>query len=420
MKLVESHSGVSQGLASGVHALSQAGSSFAVTRAASRFFNNPRVTLRGLARPLIDYFRQEAPRAADRYLLIVHDWTPLSLQKHGRKKDRIALSQRRVPEGYKVQSVLAVSDRDGSPLAPLAINLQAANGVHSSRDYRICEALSPLDQLDPAMSFAEGLKLGLPTVHIVDAEADSVAHYREWATRPGRLFLVRADDRFVEHEGVERQCSVIQQELRAAGALRFSRPVLYHGKKARQFVAEVPIRLLRAGQRNRPKAQDRRRVAGPPLSLRLVIVEVRSNENEVLATWFLLTNVPGNVDAETIALWYYWRWRTETFFKLLKSAGLQAEHWQQGSAAAMTRRLLVASMACVLVWQLARSEHPQAAAARRLLVRLSGRQMKSGVEYTMPALLAGLWVLLAMLEALEDYSLDDLRSLSEVIVGCPP
>jgi hypothetical protein len=37
----------------------------------------------------------------------------------------------------------------------------------------------------------------------------------------------------------------------------------------------------------------------------------------VLERWYLLTNVPEEVDATTLALWYYWRWRIETFFKLL-------------------------------------------------------------------------------------------------------
>ena len=30
--------------------------------------------------------------------------------------------------------------------------------------------------------------------------------------------------------------------------------------------------------------------------------------------------------------WYYWRWKIESFFKLLKSAGQQLESWQQPSA----------------------------------------------------------------------------------------
>jgi IS4 transposase len=45
-----------------------------------------------------------------------------------------------------------------------------------------------------------------------------------------------------------------------------------------------------------------------------------SEDGEVLAEWLLLSNIK-DVDAATLALWYYWRWQIECFFKLLKSAG---------------------------------------------------------------------------------------------------
>jgi hypothetical protein len=420
VKLVQSHSGVSQSLACGIHATPSVGSAFAATQAAYRFFHNPRVTLRGLAIPLLEFARQEVPLICDRCVLIAHDWSPLSLQGHTRKKDRISLSQRRVPEGYELQSALAISDRDGLPIAPLMIRLRAADGVHCSREYELQAPLSPLDELDPAMSFVDHQAFARPAIHLVDAEADSVAHYRLWSSRPHRLYLVRGDDRLVEHNDEERKCSVIQAELHAAGRFRATREVLYHGKRAYQFVAEVPVYLLRAGQRNRPNSNDRQRIPGNPLLLRLVISEVRSKENALLSTWFLFSNAPSDIDASTLALWYYWRWNTEEFFKLLKSAGVHMEHWQQDSADAIARRLLVACMACVVVWRLARSEHPEAGPARRLLVRLSGRQMKRGTEYTLPAMMAGLWTLLAMMQTLEEHSLDVIRTLANVVFGQPP
>ena len=117
-----------------------------------------------------------------------------------------------------------------------------------------------------------------------------------------------------------------------------------------------------------------------------------------------------------MALWYYWRWRVESYFKLLKGAGLHLEHWQQETAAALAKRLLVASMACVVVWQVARGESPAAAEARRFLVRLSGRQMKWGVEATEPALLAGLWMLLALVRVLEHHDLNDLSRMAQSVL----
>jgi hypothetical protein len=180
-----------------------------------------------------------------------------------------------------------------------------------------------------------------------------------------------------------------------------------------------PVRLTRPGQRNRPGVGDRQKIPGPPLDLRLVIAQVRDPEGQVLAVWYLLTNLPAEVDAATVAQWYYWRWSVETYFKLLKSAGMNVEAWQQETAAAIARRLLVASMACVTVWRLARSTAPQAERARTLLVRLSGRQMKPRCPFTLPALLAGMWVLLTMLEILESYSLDDLRTLADLALPRP-
>src|SRR5512135_48970 len=103
-------------------------------------------------------------------------------------------------------------------------------------------------------------------------------------------------------------------------------------------------------------------------------------------------------------------------FKLLKGAGMHLERWQQETASAVAKRLLVASMACVVVWQLARSETVEAAEGRRLLVRLSGRQMKWGVEFTEPALLSGWWVLLALVRVLELHDLDDLLRLAQSVL----
>ena len=75
------------------------------------------------------------------------------------------------------------------------------------------------------------------------------------------------------------------------------------------------------------------------------------------------------VDASQLVLWYYWRWRIESFFKLLKSAGQQVEHWQQEDGRSILKRSLIASVACVLAWRLAHSQAPQAEEARRTVMR---------------------------------------------------
>jgi hypothetical protein len=116
----------------------------------------------------------------------------------------------------------------------------------------------------------------------------------------------------------------------------------------------------------------------------------------------LLSNAPREwATTEQLARSYYWRWRIESFFKLLKSHGHHLEQWQQESGPAVARRLLVAAMACVVVWQLAHDDSAAAAEFKDALVRLSGRQVKKKTLHTAPALLAGLWVLLSMSALLE-------------------
>jgi hypothetical protein len=216
------------------------------------------------------------------------------------------------------------------------------------------------------------------------------------------------------HLGRERLLPQIHQDLRDRGTFCFSRDVKYHDREAKQYVAETEVCLHRAGKAKHGRISKR----GKALRLRLVVAEVRNAEGEVLAYWLLLTNVPALFDAATVALWYYWRWLIESYFKLMKSAGLELEHGGQTTALGIAKRLLVGSMACVLAWKISRSVHPVAPSLRAGLIRLSSRQMKHGVEHTEPALLAGLGALLQGLALAEEFDLDHLRQiLHDVLFG---
>jgi Transposase DDE domain len=415
LQLVQEHLSPVQATAAGLRALPGTAQAFASTQAAWRFYANDRVTLPQLARPLIDAARAALARDDLRYALTVHDWSQLHYSAHASKRDRVALSGA-ADLGYELLTALVLSDRDGAPIAPVCQQLRAAGGVYSSRAARVRPARSRLDALAPTMRFVQGLELGKPVVHIIDREADSVAHYRRWA-RHQRLFVVRADaERVVRYEGRDRRLDRVVADLHRRGAFRRSRTVAYHGRPAEQLVAEAAVVLDRPARPNRRGGDGRRPlVRGAALALRLVVSEVRGGDGTALATWLLLTDVPASVSAPEVALWYYWRWRVESYFKLLKTAGLHLEQWQQETAAAVAKRLLVASMACVVVWHLARGESPEAAGVRRFLVRLSGRQMKRGVADTEPALLAGLWVLLALMRVLEHHNLNDLIRMARSV-----
>jgi hypothetical protein len=410
-QLVAEHLSPIQQVAAGLRSLPGTASSFASTQAAWRFYSNEQNTLPALAQPLLAHARETVTRDCQQFALVMHDWSFLSYNGHDSKKDRISLSSSG-DLGYDLYTALVVSDQ-GDPLAPVYLGLQAKDGVHSTAAEEVEAAPSQLDAIAPVMARVAGLGWDKPVVHIIDREADSVAHYRAW-DEAGQQFLVRADNaRLVDHDGAERALAKIPARLRRQGLFREIREVLYHGRPARQWVAETTVTLTRPAWPHRRDGRPRKKIPGKPLTLRLVIAELRTAKGRLLARWLLLTNVSSVVPAADIALWYYWRWRIEKYFKLLKSAGHHLEQWQQETAAAVARRLLVVAMACVVVWQLQRSTEPAAQAIRDLLVRLSGRQMKRKQPATAPALLAGLWVLLSMLHVLEHYSLTEIRTLAE-------
>lgn len=406
--LVQQHLSTTSEIASGLRAIPATHGSFAAAQAAWRFYRNPHVSLATLCQPLLAHARAAIATDCQAYALVVHDWSALGYGPHASKTDRVRLNSK-APAGYELLTGVVVSDQTGEPLAPVYQELTAADGVHTTRSARRLPQGSHLDTLTRVQADLEGQALGKRLVHIVDAEGDSVGHLRRWDAKK-QFFVTRGDEvRWVQWQGQECQVATILPQV----ALRYTREVAYKGRPAAQYVGETTVTLHRPAREHRmvKGCHVHRTRKGKPLTLRLVVSEIRDEAGVVRARWLLWTNVRG-VDAATIALWYYWRWEIESYFKLLKRAGLHVEQWQQTCAAAIARRLLVAAMACVVVWALARSTAPQAAETRQLLVRLSGRLMKRDVPFTVPALLAGMWVLLALLEVLEVYTPAELRQMA--------
>ena len=231
-------------------------------------------------------------------------------------------------------------------------------------------------------------------VQVIDREADSVGHWRQW-DQEGHRALVRADDRRVRHAGVETTLVQVADDLVRQGKMQERGPVRYHGRPARQFVAETTVTLHRPAKRRVGKRQVE--IPGKPLELRLVVAEVRDAEGRTLARWLLLSNVPAELaDAATLATWYYWRWQIETLHKTLKSAGFELEGWTQRTGPRALRKLLLALGALADVWALERAHDEDSAAFRLHLMALSGRSTKRHRRVTTTGLLAGALTLQAL------------------------
>jgi hypothetical protein len=375
-----------------------------------RFCGDPRVDVSALIEPMHNLIRQEVAFHPG-VLLAVHDWSTLSFGGHPSKTDRATLTHA-YDVGYDLATVLMVRGGDGASIAPASVSLTTAQGVLSTRDDAPAADLCHIDQVREAMRFVHDLKFDAPIVHVIDREADSVSHWRQWSA-DGRLALVRGDDRYVLCAGQETSLVAVAEQLRKDGAFNDAGDARYRGRRARLYVAEAEVILHRPGKRNvgGGKKVD---VPGPPLPLRLIVAEVRESEGRVLARWLLLTNAPADLgNAATVARWYYFRWRIESFHKLLKSAGWQLESWLQNNGERLLVKLMLALGACVSIWALEREDDAESEAFKKLLMQLSGRQTKRARAITTSGLLAGLWVLQCAVGPLARHGPDQLNAMLE-------
>lgn len=409
-RLVAEHMNVGTVLNAGLKALPDKVSSFASTQAAWRFYQNPSVSLSTLQQPLNEAARCGVESGCDVYALCLHDWSRLHY-KHRSKVDRQTMTHEH-DVGYDLQSSLLVSDREGQPIAPVAQRLVSADGSYASygtdRD-EPTESDTHLNELSRCMDYLETQDFGRPLVHIIDRESDSALHLRHWDDN-GYHWLVRIKgNSSLEHQGRKSN----SKQIAATLDFRAVREVTHKNTQQMQWVAETEVRLTRPAKPSCKKGY-KPLVPGKAVTARLIVSRILSEQGDVLAEWFLLSNLR-ETPAQTLAGWYYWRWRIESFFKLMKSAGHQLESWQQESALAIAKRVLVASMACVAVWAIAASDDPEVIDLRLLLVKLSGRQVRTKAGFTYPALLDGMWALLAMLYIMQNYSPEELNHIKNVV-----
>lgn len=384
------------------------------SQAAWRFFANERVTLGKLMEPLRQLGREGCRDSKSSFVLLAHDWCKLGYgNQTGRKRDLAQLTHEH-DIGYDLTTALLVEADAGIMLAPMQIHLKTADAVHSTGTQSPQLDDHHLDQIEPTMDEVADWGLERKVVHVIDREADSLGRLRSWHAK-GHLFLIRCDDRRVQCNGESVLLSELNERFDRDCQFQDAGKARYHGKKVRREVAEAQVIL------DRPHSAvvdgKKKTVLGKPIAVRAVFVRLVDAKGWILAEWMLLTNVPAEeADAAEVGKWYYFRWRIESFFKLLKSHGHELEYWQQESGLAIAKRLLVAAMACMVVKQLEASKSEAAAKFRRYLIRLSGRRMKHQVEYTAPALLAGYYVHLTMTDYLEqsELTINELKSLEKI------
>lgn len=324
---------------------------WAATKAAYRFFDNPRVTPDAI---LGGHFAATAARfaATPGTILILHDTTEFSFSRD--TPDGVGqlsfVKGRHVTHtvcGVLMHSGLVLTT-DGLPLGLAAVKFWARREFKgtNARKRRVNPTRVPIEEKE-SYRWLEGLtaatdRLGDPgrCVHVGDREADIFELF--WAAHgAGTHFLIRGSvDRLAGRGRTTVYKVMARQPVRgthtvevrdddgrvsaAILAVRFHRLTVHPPVAKRGRCGAVSLTVIHARERGTPAGRD-------PIR------------------WRLLTDLPvGDLAAAVEKLdWYAARWNIETYHKVLKS-GCRVEQAKLRTTARVTNLLAVL---CVVGWR---------------------------------------------------------------------
>ena len=395
---------------------------FSQVQAAWRFLNNDNVSTDALFEPIMDALRIGVKKQCSKFVLAMTDWSHIDYKHHDSKKELISENRKDngVKKGLDLQTTLAVSDVTGEPIAPIAHNLKTTKKFYSTYNDAIKLGTTHLEELSARAEWiASNLQTEKKIVHIVDRESDSVAFMRD-LSKIDALFLLRVKNNsklYLPKEKIDIKQGELADKLPLGTKVQ---EIKYRKKNVSIYVNECDVEVRRDATKFITQKDGKRKLqktSGDAIKARFVVERLVDKNQQVVAQWLLVTNIlDKSVTAETLATWYYYRWKIESYFKLLKSSGFNMEEWQQREPIALFRRLLVVSYSCVLVWKIANDTSTNAKKIREFLVSLSGRLIQKDKEFTHPALLAGLENYIQMLDLMSMFSREELLDMKQELV----
>jgi hypothetical protein len=320
---------------------------WANTKAAYRFFSNPRINEEEI---LSGHFASTRLRAAaiQEPLLVLHDTTEFSYQASGRSVGLLSnLPRKRTICGLLMHSSLVVTT-DGLPLGLAAVK------VWTRKEFKGTNALKrivnptriPIEEKE-SFKWLENLRqatalLNCPAdcIHVGDRESDIFELFCA-AEEAGTKFLVRTCvDRLAKDGGTTIQRVMRRVEVKGTHEIEVRDR---EGQKDKATL-EIKYELVRVLPPIGKQAQY------PELELTLIHAREASRPHRRdRIEWKLATNLPVQTleDALEKIEWYAMRWKIETFHKILKS-GCRAEESKLRTAEGLTRLLAVF---CILSWR---------------------------------------------------------------------
>jgi len=329
--------------------INQASADWAATKAAYRFFENPKACAEKIfaAHRTCTVQRMRAQSL----VLAIQDTTYLNYSHHPQTTGLGPIGDSRSDaQGLIMHSTLVVTPA-GLPLGLLTQELWARVGdkpesarerkntaIEEKESYRWLAALQETVAESPSST---------TVVTLCDREADIYEFLAE-ARRLGAKFVLRAAwDRHLEHEDYPRLWPLVEAQA-VAGQVTIDLP---SREKRKARTVRLALRFTRVTlappQRYRAAVPD----PLPPLPLYAVHVkELEPPPEETAVEWMLLTNMPVHTFADALQRvgWYQSRWQVEEFHKVLKS-GCRVEACRLQTAQRLIRYVTLGS---VIAWRL--------------------------------------------------------------------
>jgi hypothetical protein len=341
--------------------LPQACGSWAKTKAAYRFFDNPKVRKEFI---LESHFEETAARVAEQgIVLAVQDTTFLDYSTHPQTKDlgHIGSKSSEQSQGLVVHGTMAFTPT-GLPLGLIDLQSWARDDENFGKRHRRKEL--PIEEKESfkwieSFRQARALQERCPSTRLIsvgDRESDVYELFLE-AKRPGAPELViraERDRALTQEEGLLWE-KMDQEPVQACYTLEVTA-----GKNRTARLAHLEVRFAPVTLKPPQRLKGQ-----PPVQLWAVYAlesGTQPNEKERLE-WMLLTTleVKSVTDALRVIDYYKQRWGIERFHKVLKS-GCRIEDRQLGDARSLEACLAIDAMVAWRIYfacQLAR-EVPEA------------------------------------------------------------
>lgn len=333
--------------------INQASTDWAATKAAYRFFDNPKVKPEQILEP---HFLSTQLRAQNqRRLIVVQDTTLLDFSRHHKTTGLGSIGKLEdgfEPQGFFLHCALALTEK-GLPLGLLHHQIRVRQGIKEKDSHLL--SLMPIEKKE-SFKWINGLRQIIQNtpdrevVMVCDREAD-IYEFLEESLTSGVDFVVRVmHPRMLEDEefgdlnvfdriAIEKVQSKIKIEMPGSGK-RSSREAL------------LSVKFLPVTYSARPRGIKTKQVAHRS-HLELFIVhlfEEAPPTGESAIHWTLVTslNITQVEEALEVVRVYKMRWQVELYFKTLKT-GCGVQDCRLGSAEKLIRFITLQS---IIAWRI--------------------------------------------------------------------